>query len=83
MHVNNWTVPTPSQEVLDKCHQVFVSDPVTPMWQMRKFCRSSDLSLVWSELVDTSDVSGSIHDEIAAFYFIEEKDATLFSLKYK
>jgi hypothetical protein len=52
------------------------------MWAMKKFCREQGLSLVWSELVDTTDVS-AYFDEAAAFYFIEGRDATLFRLKFK
>ena len=49
---------------------------------MKKYCRENNLSLIWSELVDTSDVS-AFFDEAAAFYFVDPKDATLFRLKYK
>jgi hypothetical protein len=37
--------------------------------------------LVWSELVETSDVS-AYFDETAVFYFIDPEDATAFTLKY-
>jgi hypothetical protein len=37
---------------------------------------------MWSELVETSDVS-EYFDEACAFYFIDPADATLFSLKFK
>jgi hypothetical protein len=52
------------------------------MWAMKKFCRETKLSLVWSELVETSDVS-AYFDEAAAFYFIDPADAVLFTLKFK
>jgi hypothetical protein len=52
------------------------------MWAMKKYCRENKLSLVWSELVETSDVS-EFFDEACAFYFIDPADATLFSLKFK
>jgi hypothetical protein len=52
------------------------------MWAMKRFCLEQNLSLVWSELVETSDVS-AYFDEAAAFYFVDPADATLFRLKYK
>jgi hypothetical protein len=52
------------------------------MWQMKRYCREQNLSLVWSELVETSDVS-AFFDEACAFYFIDPADATLFTLKFK
>lgn len=82
MYVNNHTLPTPPQDALDRCYQVLLADPKTPMWQMKKWCREQDLSLMWSELLDTSDAS-YVHDYIAAFWFIDEPDATMFSLKFK
>jgi hypothetical protein len=82
MHVNNYELPRPAESVLDQCHAVYVNDPAFRMWAMRKFCREQNLSLVWSELVDTTDVS-ALFDEAAAFYFIDPKDATFFTLKYK
>lgn len=82
MYVNNYTLPRPPDKVLDQCHLVVINDPAFRMWQMKKFCREQHLSLVWSELVETSDVS-AYFDEAAGFYFIDAKDATLFSLKFK
>ena len=82
MHVNNWTLPRPSDEILNQCHLIVVNDPAFRMWKMKKYCQEQDLSLVWSELVETSDVS-AYFDEAAAFYFIEARDATLFSLKFR
>ena len=82
MHVNNYTLPRPEDSVLDQCHLVVVNDPAFRMWAMKKYCWANKLSLAWSELVDTSDVS-ALFDEAAAFYFIDPADATLFRLKYK
>jgi hypothetical protein len=82
MYVNNWALPRPTKEVLDQCHLVMVNDPAFHMWAMKKFCREQNLSLVWTELVETLDVS-EYFDEAAAFYFIDPADATLFRLKYK
>jgi hypothetical protein len=82
MHVNNWTLPRPAEEVLDQCHEVIINDPAFRMWAMKKFCREQNLSLLWSELVDTSDVS-ALFDEACAFYFVDPADATLFRLRFK
>jgi hypothetical protein len=82
MYVNNYSLPRPPEDALEKCHCVIIGDPAFRMWQMKKYCLEHSLSLVWTELVETSDVS-VYFDEVAAFYFIDERDATLFSLKYK
>lgn len=82
MYVNNYTLSRPAEEVLDQCQLVVVNDPAFRMWYMKKFCLTQNLSLIWSELVETSDVS-SWFDEAAAFYFIDPADATLFRLKFK
>jgi hypothetical protein len=49
---------------------------------MRNWCYDNELSLVYWELVETVDVS-EYFDEVAAFYFANGRDATMFSLKYK
>jgi len=82
MHVNNYTLPRPLDQALDQCHTVYINDPAFRMWAMKKFCLEQKLSLVWSELVETSDVS-EFFDEACAFYFIDPADATLFTLKFK
>lgn len=81
MYINNVDL-TPPREVLNQCHQVLVGDPTVVMWQMKKWCRTQGLSLLWSESIDTGDVSGQ-YDIVAAFYFIDPADATAFSLKFK
>jgi hypothetical protein len=82
MHVNNYELPRPPEQALERCHSVVVNDPAFRMWAMKKWCRENNLSLVWSELVDTTDVS-AFFDESAAFYFIDPADATLFRLRFK
>ncbi len=82
MYVNNYTLPRPTDQVLEQCQCVLIGDPAFKMWQMKKYCWENNLSLIWTELVETSDVS-AYFDEMAAFYFVQERDATLFSLKYK
>ena len=82
MYINNFELPRPPEEVLDRCHEVTIGDPAFRMWQMKRYCREQNLSLVWSELVETSDVS-AFFDEACAFYFIDPADATVFTLKFK
>ena len=82
MHVNNFSLPRPPEDALAQCHAVYINDPAFRMWQMKKWCRENKLSLMWSELVETTDVS-AYFDEAAAFYFIDPADATLFTLKFK
>jgi len=82
MYINNYTLPRPNESVLDQCQLVVVNDPAFRMWAMKKYCLENNLSMVWSELVDTSDVS-AYFDEVAAFYFVDPADATLFRLKFK
>ena len=72
----------PTQDMLSRCHRVLIGDPAFRMWQMKRWCREQDLSLLWSEIIETADVSIEF-DHVAAFYFIDAKDATLFSLKYR
>jgi hypothetical protein len=81
MYINKADL-APPQQVLDQCHMVVINDPAFRMWAMKKWCREQNLSLMWSELVETSDVS-AYFDEAAAFYFIDARDATLFGLKFK
>ena len=82
MHVNNFSLPRPPEKALNQCHAVYINDPAFRMWAMKKYCRENHLSLMWSELVETSDVS-AFFDEACAFYFIDPADATMFTLKFK
>jgi hypothetical protein len=81
MYINKSDL-TPPPAVLDQCHRVLIGDPAFVMWKMKRWCKEQNLSLLWTELVETSDVS-AMFDEVAAFYFTEARDATLFSLKFK
>ena len=82
MHVNNFSLPKPPYEVMSQCTEVLIGDPTVHIKKMRNWCYENDLLLVWWELRDVSDHS-YIHDEIAAFYFGREEDATMFTLKFK
>jgi hypothetical protein len=81
MYVNNVDL-TPPQAVLDRCHQVLIGDPAFVMWRMKRWCKEQELSLLWTELIETADVSSQFN-EVAAFYFIDAADATAFALKFK
>jgi len=52
------------------------------MRAMKTWCWENHLSLIWSEVLDTTDVSYT-YDHVAGFWFIDQKDATAFTLKYK
>jgi hypothetical protein len=68
MHVNNYTLPRPDQHLLDQCTEVLIGNPAFKMWKMRKWCYEN---------------VSSQFDEVAAFYFIDDQDATVFTLKFK
>jgi hypothetical protein len=72
----------PTEAQLDQCHLVAIADPAVRMRAMKTWCWENHLSLIWSEVLDTTDVSYT-YDQVAGFYFIDEKDAVLFSLKFK
>jgi len=72
----------PTEAQLDQCHLVTIADPAFRMRAMKTWCWENHLSLIWSEILDTTDVSYT-YDQVAGFYFIDEKDATVFTLKFK
>ena len=72
----------PSFQVLKKCHLVTIPEPAFRMRDMKTWCWNNQLSLVWAELVDVSDVDYN-YDSMAGFYFTSPQCATLFTLKYK
>ena len=53
-----------------------------PFWKIKKWCLAHCKSYVWFDVTDVSDASG-LWDEIAAYWFHDEKDAVMFTLKYK
>ena len=77
----------PPQEILDKCHQVIITDVDAggqgePFWKIKKWALAHCHSFVWMDVSDVSDVS--LHwDELACYYFGDERDALMFKLKYK
>jgi hypothetical protein len=72
----------PTDAELDQCHLVTIPDPAVGMREMKTWCWENHLSLTWSELIDTSDVDYT-YDHVAGFWFIDQKDATAFTLKFK
>jgi hypothetical protein len=72
----------PTKTVLDQCHLVTIADPAFRMREMKIWCWENCLSLLWSELIDTSDIDYN-YDHVAGFWFIDEKDAMVFTLRYK
>ena len=77
----------PPQEVLDKCHSVIITDVDAggqgePFWKIKKWAKAHCTSFIWMEVADVSDVSLQ-WDELASYYFDDERDALMFKLKYK
>ena len=82
-----WKKFKPPDDVLAQCHQVFITDNDAetagePFWKIKKWCLAHCKSYVWFDVTDVSDV-GYHWDEIAAYWFHDEKDAVMFTLKYK
>jgi hypothetical protein len=72
----------PTETVLGQCHLVTIADPAFRMREIKTWCWENRLSLLWSELIDTSDVDYN-YDHVAGFWFIDARDATAFTLRYK
>jgi hypothetical protein len=36
MHVNNYLLERPGQDLLDQCTEVFIGDPAFRMWDMKR-----------------------------------------------
>jgi hypothetical protein len=87
VYSDEWNKLKPPDDVINKCHQVLITDNDAkaagePFWKIKKWCLTNCKSYVWMDVTDVSDAS--YHwDEIAAFYFHNEKDVLMFSLKYK
>ena len=81
-----WKKFKPPDDVLEQCHQVLITDNDAetagePFWKIKKWCLAHCKSYVWFDVTDVSDASG-LWDEIAAYWFHDEKDAVMFTLKY-
>ena len=84
---DEWDKFKPSDDVLQRCHQVLITDNDAtaagePFWKIKKWCLAHCKSYVWFDVTDVSDAS-YLWDSIAAYYFHDEKDAVMFTLKYK
>ena len=84
MIYNNFTTFEPPREVLDHCQciHVYLANHQTSMREIQAWAYAHCESFIWSESLDTSDVSDEF-DIVSAFYFYSEADATLFTLKWK
>jgi hypothetical protein len=82
IHPDYITNLRPTDAQLDQCYLVTITDPAFRMRVMKTWCWENHLSLIWSELIDTSDVDYN-YDHVAGFWFIDEKDAMVFTLRYK
>jgi len=87
IYSDEWKKLKPPDDVLERCHQVLITDNDAntagePFWKIKKWCLANCQSYIWFEVTDVSDV-GYQWDEIAAYYFYDEKDVLMFSLKYK
>jgi len=87
VYSTEWKKFRPPDDVLEQCHQVLITDNDAeaagePFWKIKKWCLAHCKSYVWFDVTDVSDASG-LWDEIAAYWFHDEKDAVMFTLKYK
>ena len=87
VYSEEWTKFKPPDDVLQQCHQVLITDNDAkavgePFWKIKKWCQANCKSFVWFDVTDVSDAS--YHwDEIGAYYFTDEKDVLMFTMKYK
>ena len=82
IHSDYITNLRPTDAQLDQCHLVTIADSAVGMRAMKTWCWENHLSLIWSEVLDTTDVSYT-YDHVAGVWFIDEKDATAFTWKFK
>jgi hypothetical protein len=82
IHPDYITNLRPTDAELDLYHLVTLADPEFHMRAMKTWCWENHLSLIWSELIDTSDVDYN-YDHVCGFWFIDAQDATVFTLRYK
>jgi hypothetical protein len=87
IYSDEWLKFKPPDDVLSQCYQVLITDNDAtaagePFWKIKKWCLAHCKSYVWFDITDVSDNS-YLWDEIAAFYFTDERDVMMFTLKYK
>lgn len=83
----NYKSLAPPDSVLSQCHQVIITDIESggsgePFWKIKKWASAHCKSFIWMEVSDVSDVSLQ-WDELATYYFANEQDALMFTIKYK
>lgn len=86
----NWGngLPSPPEQLLEQCYQILLNDEEiekkhgTTPWAVKQWARENCKSFVWMNEQDVSDVSYQ-WDYIFAFYFVEDKDANWFQLRWK
>lgn len=84
MYINTYEIPRPPEHLLALCTKVELDGEGKRMWKMKKWCHAQNLSLVWAEQIDMSDISSwTGPDDYIKFYFIDAADATMFALKFK
>ena len=76
---------SPPSELLARCHNVLVSDPQDKFGvrgvDIKRWCLANLKSFVWYNITDVSDVSYTA-DEIHSFWIADERDVTLFHLRW-
>jgi hypothetical protein len=83
----NYKKLVPPPDVLRQCHKIIITDNEAggagePFWKIKKWARANCKSFIWMEVSDVSDVS-YVWDELATYYFADEKDLLMFAMKYK
>jgi len=76
--------PTSINEVanLALCHTVSLNDIWQTEIEIVGWCWQNNLSLVKHDCIDISDFSLEV-DTVSTFWFLEEKDAMLFKLRWE
>jgi hypothetical protein len=78
----------PTDAELDQCHLVAIADPGCRMRAMKTWCWGNNLSLIWAELIEVDYNYDHVNGypsacQVNGFWFIDQKDATVFTLKFK
>lgn len=73
----------PPADILAQCAKVQVNGDKHSLSDARRWARKQDLSLIWIESLDMSDLSSwQGPDNLLTFYFTQKEDATLFQLRW-
>lgn len=75
----------PPEELMSRAIQVYISDPKERHGvngrNIKNWARANCKSFFWYDVTDVSDTSYTT-DEIHVYFFIDEKDVTLFQLRW-